>query len=94
MGVGMTFYRAARRERTMNIREVILRASTKKSRWCEAAEVVGISDRQIRRWERWHEKYGYDGLLDRREASQPQGGTGPNGHLNLSRTVKGDTGLS
>jgi hypothetical protein len=32
MAVGMTCYRAAGRERTMNIREVILRASTKKSR--------------------------------------------------------------
>jgi hypothetical protein len=58
MAVGITCYRAASRERTMNIRAVILWASTKKSRWCEAAEVVGISDRQIRRWERWHEKYG------------------------------------
>jgi len=51
MAVGITCYRAASRERTMNIRAVILWASTKKSRWCEAAEVVGISDRQIRRWE-------------------------------------------
>jgi hypothetical protein len=32
MGMGMTCYRAAGRERTMNIREVILRAWTKKSR--------------------------------------------------------------
>ena len=93
MGVGMTCYRAAPRERTMNMHEVVLRPSTKKSRWCEAAELVGISDRQIRRWERWLEKYGYDGLLDHREASQPQSGTGPSGHLNLSRTVEGDTGL-
>jgi len=30
--VGMTWHRAAGRERTMNVREVILRASTKKSR--------------------------------------------------------------
>ena len=28
------------------------------------------------------------------EASQPQKGTGPNGHLDLSRTVKGDAKLS
>ena len=90
MGVGTTCYRVAGRERTMNIREVILRASTKKSRWYEVAEVGGISDRQILRWERWHEKCRYDGLLDRREASQPHARTGPNGHPNLSRTGEGE----
>jgi transposase len=53
-------------ERTMKVQEVILRAMAKRMSWWQAAEVVGISDRQMRRWRRRWEKFGYDGLLDRR----------------------------
>ena len=46
----------------MKIQEVILRALAKRmTRW-QAAEVIGISDRQMRRWRRRYEKFGYDGL--------------------------------
>jgi transposase len=38
----------------------------KRITWWQAAEVIGISDRQMRRWRRRWEKFGYDGLLDRR----------------------------
>src|SRR6266705_658261 len=38
----------------------------KRMTWWQAAEVIGISDRQMRRWRRRWEKFGYDGLLDRR----------------------------
>jgi len=48
----------------------------------------------MRRWREQYEGYGQNGLLDCREASRPQGGIGPNAHLYLSKTVKGDTGLS
>ena len=58
------------------------------------AEIVGISDQSMRRWREQYEGYGQNGLLDCREASRPQGGIGPNAHLYLSKTVKGDTGLS
>lgn len=65
-GVDMKHYPEAAVERTMKIQEVILRAVAKKITWCQAAEIIGITDRQMRRWKRRYEKYGYDGLFDRR----------------------------
>jgi len=53
-------------ERAMKVQEVILRAMAKRMTWWQAAEVIGISDRQMRRWRRRWEKFGYDGLLERR----------------------------
>ncbi len=53
-------------ERAMKMQEVILRAMAKKITWWQAAEILGISDRQMRRWHRRYEKFGYDGLWDRR----------------------------
>jgi transposase len=50
----------------MKVQEVILRAMGKRITWWQAAEVIGISDRQMRRWRRRYEKFGYDGLWDRR----------------------------
>jgi Homeodomain-like domain len=49
-------------ERAMKVQEVILRAMAKRITWWQAAEVIGISDRQMRRWRRRYEKCGYDGL--------------------------------
>jgi transposase len=53
-------------ERTMKVQEVILRAMAKKITWWQAAEILGLSDRQMRRWRRRYEIAGYDGLYDRR----------------------------
>jgi transposase len=53
-------------ERAMKVQEVILRAIAKRITWWQAAEIIGISDRQMRRWRRRYEKLGYDGLWDRR----------------------------
>jgi transposase len=53
-------------ERAMKVQEVILRAMAKRITWWQAAEIIGISDRQMRRWHRRYEKSGYDGLWDRR----------------------------
>lgn len=53
-------------EREMKIQEVILRAIGKRINWWQAAEIIGISDRQMRRWRSRYEQYGYDGLFDRR----------------------------
>src|SRR2546428_4910889 len=53
-------------ERAMKIQEVILRAVAKKITWWQAAEIIGISDRSLRRWRWRYEQYGYDGLFDRR----------------------------
>src|ERR1019366_1500250 len=53
-------------ERAMKVQEVILRAIAKKMTWWQAAEIIGISDRSMRRWRERYEEHGYDGLLDRR----------------------------
>ena len=53
-------------ERAMKVQEVILRAMAKKITWWQAAEIIGISDRQMRRWHERYEEFGYDGLFDRR----------------------------
>ncbi len=37
-------------ERAMKVQEVILRAMAKKMTWWQAAEILGISDRSMRRW--------------------------------------------
>src|SRR6266545_7324147 len=62
----MSFYSKAAVERTMKVQEVILRAMAKKITWWQAAEIIGISDRQMRRWQQRYEEFGYDGLFDRR----------------------------
>jgi transposase len=62
----MRQFSAAAVERTMKVQEVILRALAKKITWWQAAEILGISDRQMRRWRRRYEVAGYDGLYDRR----------------------------
>ena len=56
---GMFSYTQAAMERTMKVQEVILRALAKKITWWQAAEIIGISDRQMRRW---HERYAEFGL--------------------------------
>jgi len=63
----MVSYTQAAMERAMKVQEVILRAMAKKVTWWQAAEIIGISDRQMRRWRERYEKFGYDGLFDRRQ---------------------------
>jgi len=58
---------AAELERMMKVQEVILRAMAGKLQWMEAAEVLGITDRSLRRWRERYQKHGYDGLYDRRK---------------------------
>ena len=62
----MDSYSKAAMERAMKVQEVILRAMAKKITWWQAAEIIGISDRQMRRWHERYEEFGYDGLFDRR----------------------------
>jgi transposase len=66
-GKGMERYCWAAVERAMKIQDVILRAMAKKITWWQAAEVLGMSDRQLRRWRGRWEQIGYDGLYDRRK---------------------------
>ena len=53
-------------ERAMKVQEVILRAMAKRITWGQAAEIIGISDRSMRRWRERYAEHGYDGLFDRR----------------------------
>jgi transposase len=53
-------------ERMMKIQEIILRAMAKRISWLQAAQIIGIGARQMRRILRRYEEYGYDGLYDRR----------------------------
>jgi transposase len=62
----MESYSRAAMERAMKVQEVILRAMAKKIRWWQAAEIIGISDRQMRRWRERYEEFGLRGLFDRR----------------------------
>lgn len=62
----MTFYSVSAMERTMKVQEVILRAMSGEIHWIQAAEILGVSDRTMRRWKDRYEEHGYDGLLDRR----------------------------
>ena len=63
----MFSYTKAAMERAMKVQEVILRAMAKKITWWQAAEIIGISDRHMRRWRERYEEFGYDGLFDRRQ---------------------------
>jgi len=51
----------------MKVQEVLLRAMAKKIRWWQAAEIIGVSARTMRRWRERLEEDGYDGLADRRK---------------------------
>jgi transposase len=53
-------------ERAMKVQEVILRAMAKRITWWQAAEIIGISVRNMRRWRQRYDDHGYDGPLDRR----------------------------
>jgi hypothetical protein len=62
---GMESYSKAATERAMKVQEVILRALAKKITWWQAAEIIGISDRSMRRWRERYEEFGFRGLFDR-----------------------------
>jgi len=51
----------------MKVQEVILRAIAKRINWWQAAEILGISDRSMRRCRERYQEHGYDGLIDRRQ---------------------------
>ena len=53
-------------ERAIKAQEVILRTTAQKLTWYQAAEIIGISDRQVRRWRERYEEHGCDGLMGRR----------------------------
>jgi len=58
---------ASQMERMMKFQEVILKAMAGKLKWWEAAEILGITDRQLRRIRERYAEHGYDGLYDYRK---------------------------
>ena len=53
-------------ERMMKLQDVILKAMAKKITWIEAAEIAGMSVRNMQRKRQAYQDYGYDGLFDQR----------------------------
>ena len=51
----------------MKLQDVLLKAMAKKITWWAAAEIIGVSDRTMRRWRERLETHGYSGLADRRK---------------------------
>lgn len=51
----------------MKVQEVILKAMAGSLKWWEAADIIGVSDRTMRRWRERYQEGGYDGLYDRRK---------------------------
>jgi transposase len=60
-------YSAAETERMMKLQDVLLKAMAKKITWWEAAEIIGVTARTMRRWRERLERDGYSGLVDRRK---------------------------
>jgi transposase len=62
----MESYPKAAMERAMKVQDVMLQAMAKKITWWQAAEILGVSDRHMRRIRERYEEEGYNGLFDRR----------------------------
>src|SRR3954463_11428391 len=59
-------------ERTLKVQEVIAKALAKKLTWGEAAEIMGVTDRTMRRWRGRIAEGGYTSLYDRRRHPSPK----------------------
>jgi transposase len=69
----MQHYSEAAVERAMKVQEVILRAAAKKITWIQAAEILGVSPRHMRRWKEKYERFGFHALFDgRRGRTSPR----------------------
>src|SRR3977135_2834008 len=53
-------------ERAMKLQDVMLRAMAKRISWYQTAEILGLSGRQMLRWQTRFKHEGYEGLFDRR----------------------------
>ena len=62
----MFSYSKAAVERAMKIQEVLLRAMARKITWWQAAEILGFSDRHLRRIRERYQEFGYESMFDKR----------------------------
>ena len=60
-------YSMAATVRAMKIQEVILKAVSKEILWIDAADIIGVSYRTMKRWKERYRTQGYDGIFDRRK---------------------------
>ena len=65
----MQVYSPTAKERAMKMRDVLLEALAGKMTWIQAAEVLGLSPRTMRRWRDKFDERGLDGLYDGRRQS-------------------------
>jgi transposase len=72
MRESMEIYPRTAAERAMKLQEVLLRTTAGKIKWWQAAELIGISERQMRRWQKRLEEQGPKGLLDQRRGTPSQ----------------------
>ncbi len=56
----------------MKVSDVIKKAMEGEIRWLDAAHILGVSDRQMRRWKERYEANGADALRDHREGKVPK----------------------
>jgi transposase len=69
----MPYYSEAAVERAMKVQEVILRAAAGKITWIQAAEILGVTPRHMRRWKEKYEQFGFHALFDgRRGKTSPR----------------------
>jgi transposase len=61
---------AAAQERAMKFQEVIVQAMSGKLSWWQAAEILGVTPRTMRRWRVRYQQYGVYGLQDRRRVDR------------------------
>lgn len=57
-------------ERMMKLQDVILKAMARKLTWIEAAEIAGMSVRNMQRMRARYQEHGYDGLFDQRRGKR------------------------
>jgi transposase len=62
-------------ERMMKVQDVLLKAMARKITWWAAAEILGVTDRTMRRWRERLEVEGYSGRADRRKGSRARSGS-------------------
>jgi hypothetical protein len=69
-------YSAAAWERAMRMQDVILRAISGEISWFAAADILQMP-RNLRRWRERYERWGYNGLVDRRRGPPEAAGARP-----------------
>src|SRR5256885_15469143 len=65
-------FAAAAVERAMKVQEVIMRALSGALTWLQAADILGIDPRSLRRWRARYQAHRVLGLYDRRPLPPPR----------------------